>query len=81
VSKYPKWLPGSDEQHLLFDLGYSYALLARAKHALSILGDDFEECAELVHDIEEFQAGRLQTTQELYGAAERLFKEVDDAKN
>lgn len=74
MSKYPTGFK-NDEIHMLFDIGYTYALLERCQHILEILRDDFPECAELVADMKEFKAGRLQTTTELYDAAERLFKE------
>jgi hypothetical protein len=77
--KYPTGFR-SDEIHLLFDLGYAYALLMRAQHVMEILLADYPECTQLVADIKEFKEGRLKITAEIYAAAARIFKEVNERR-
>jgi hypothetical protein len=69
MNYYPDLSNVSPADHLLFDVGFSWALLERTKDVLSdIVGcDDYPvEVAELLAAIKEFQAGRLQVRSELY---------------
>ena len=73
---YPKNGPWrSEEEHLLFDIGYSYALLGRCRKILENLAEIDQDSAELVAEIDGLMAGRQQTTTEVYDAAEKLFNE------
>jgi hypothetical protein len=69
MNHYPDLSQISRVNHLLFDIGYSWALLERTKDVLReiVLCDDYPvEVAELLAAIKEFQAGRLQVRSELY---------------
>jgi hypothetical protein len=75
MPSYPDLSPVSPPDHLLFDVGYSYALLHRTQellgelltHSVVILpAKMLREADGLLEAIHEFQAARLQVRSELY---------------
>jgi hypothetical protein len=73
MNHYPDLSPVAPADHLLFDLGFSWALLERTKDVLReiILCDDYPVVVdELLAAIEDFQAGRLRVRSELYENAQ-----------
>lgn len=67
---------------ILFDLGYSYALLERAKGLLSYLMAEVsmceaEEIRQLVSEINFMQDRRMQYRDEVYSAAYAAAKKLD----
>jgi hypothetical protein len=69
MNHYPDLSHIAPADHLLFDIGFSYALLERTKVVLReiIQCDDYPVVVdELLAAIEAFQAGRLQVRSELY---------------
>ena len=84
---YPKNMNLTDQEHLLFDIGYSYALLVRCREHLKALSlkapivilqpaSELNEMLQLILEIDALMAGRQQTTTEIYDAADKLFKEL-----
>lgn len=74
---YPQWREGCDPvNHLLFDIGYSYALLHQCKKALKDLAEIDQESADLIHAIEGFETGRLQYRHEIYDNAQAAFDKM-----
>jgi hypothetical protein len=77
MANYPTVEFPNDAAHLLFDMGYTYAVLARAKTLLEwACGDNSShhtkaEIRDLLEDIEALQKGRLQTINAIYANAER----------
>ena len=79
---YPKnWKWESERQHLLFDFGYSYALLSRCQKVLANLAEFDQESADLVAEIQALKDGRQQTTTEVYDAADEAFKEINERRS
>ena len=79
MSNYPDKYPWrSDKDHLLFDIGYGYALLRRCQDYLSFVAETFEDSSagDLVDEIKALQKYRMQTTREVYDAADKLFEEL-----
>lgn len=71
MSNYPTgWK--DDHQHLLFDIGYAYALLARTRDLLAEAADDIPYEATrirvnaLLENITEFMHERLQEIDKIY---------------
>jgi len=85
MSSYPDLKWPSNETHLLFDVGFSYMLLARAQQLLRQLIDTDEVPKEdavlsvvieaMIEDIEGFEQGRLQIRDEIYTSAAKLADE------
>lgn len=78
---YPKIKFPKAADHILFDLGYSYALLERSKSLLSYLmaevgACESEEIRQLVSEIRLFQERRLQDRDEIYLAAYAAAKKL-----
>jgi hypothetical protein len=64
----------SDELHLLFDTGYSAAMLYRCRVALAPLAEVDENVAHLVKLLDEFQEKRFNRVGEIYKAADKLHR-------
>jgi hypothetical protein len=82
MNHYPDLSKAEPADRLLFDLGFSYALLERTKNVLKQIleCDDYPvQVDELLAAIEAFQAGRLRVRSELYenaaAAADKGFEE------
>jgi hypothetical protein len=79
MNNYPEWKKDHDPvSHLLFDIGYSYALLQAAQKLLGkLLGRDSGvlpaslklEAEEILEALRGFKMGRLALVGEIYGAA------------
>jgi len=79
---YPDLSKVEPENHLLFDLGFSYALLSRARELLrQVLATDEVPkedpilsvlAIELLEAIEDFEAGRLSNRDQIYESAHKL---------
>jgi hypothetical protein len=80
---YPTFKFPNDVAHMLFDLGYSYAMLARTAIVLQwALTDNQDEQVEvemqaLLEEIEALQKGRLQTVEALYANADSAIEVLD----
>ena len=78
MALYPQWNPESNPaNHLLFDIGFSYALITRAERLLReaychlILDPELlEEIDDLLAQMESLKKGRLQIVSEVYAAAQ-----------
>jgi len=81
MSIYPDLKWPDNEHHLLFDVGFSYALLSRAQQVLRQARDTQEDevlwevIQAVIEDIDSFQQGRLQVVDEIYASAHELAKQ------
>ena len=64
----------NDQLHLLFDVGYSAAMLYRCRVALAPLAEVDENVAHLVKLLDEFQEKRFNRVGEIYDAADKLHR-------
>jgi len=69
---YPKADWRDNETHLLFDIGYAYAMIAKTLLLLERLNLPDEEARDLVSQIRSFKARRLQFMDEVYLSAHTL---------
>lgn len=73
MKNYPDFSQVRPADHLLFDIGYSTALLWRTKQVLQEIaecGDYPVAVDELLQEIAEFEAGRLKVRSEIYDNAD-----------
>jgi hypothetical protein len=76
MANYPTIQFPNDATHMLFDMGYTYALLTRTRTVLEwALADTQNEhinmaIRALLDEIKAFQEGRLQTVDALYANAD-----------
>lgn len=74
----------SPADHLLFDIGYSAALLFKAKELLRTIAecDDYPVAVgDLIEAIEAFEHGRLQMRNEIYDNAEEVARRGQEEPN
>jgi hypothetical protein len=81
MNNYPEWKPDADKRsHLLFDFGYSYALLSETQRILSHMLDsgevNFPVLEDLVESFKGFKAGRLKDVSEIYDITDKEFVEM-----
>jgi hypothetical protein len=77
---YPKASWHNPTQHLLFDIGYSYALLVRVENYLIGLRPFLEpggELDDLLAQLKSFRENRIQVVNEIYEAAEEAAKSCE----
>src|ERR1700749_2708063 len=73
TNNYPQISHWEPKNQLLFDFGYSYALLAKVRGVLGEIAecDDYPvEVAELIEALDDFQKHRLKLRNTIYESAE-----------